>query len=47
MEVPEPNGSTTVRPEHQNVEKAEENHLQNNFIEIIEALKEEMIKSLK
>lgn len=44
MEVPKPNGSTTVKPEHLNVEKAEENDLQNNFIK---ALKEQMITALK
>ena len=40
------NGSTATRPEHPNADEAEENNLKNNFMKMIEALKEEMKNSL-
>ncbi|KAL6072488.1 hypothetical protein STEG23_030732, partial [Scotinomys teguina] len=43
----EPSGSTIVRPEHHDVEEAEESSLKNNFMNIIEAFKKEMNNSLK
>ena len=39
--------STPVRPEHPNANEAEENDLKNNFMKMIEALKEDMRKSPK
>ena len=44
---PETSGSTTARPEHPNADEAEENNLKNNFMKMIEALKEEMKNFLK
>ena len=41
MATPEPSGPTTGRPEHPNPEEAEESDLKNNFIKMIETLKEE------
>ena len=35
------------RPENPNADEAEENDLKNNFMKMIEALKEDMRKSLK
>ena len=43
---PETNGSIE-RPEHSNADEAEENNTKNNFMKMIEALKEEMKISLK
>ena len=40
-------GATTARPEHPNTDEVEENKLKNNFMMIIEVLKEEIKNSLK
>ena len=47
MAPPEPSGPTIARHEHANTDEAEENDLKNNFMKMIEALKEEMKISLK
>lgn len=47
MAPTESSSSTTERPEHPNSDEAEENNLKNNFMKMIEALKEEMKISLK
>ena len=43
----ETSGSKSARPEHPNTNEAEENDLKNNFMKMIEALKEDMKNSLK
>ena len=47
MVIPETSGSTSVRPEHPIVNKAEDNDLKNSFMKMIKALKEEMKNCLK
>lgn len=42
----ETGGSTVRKPEHPNSDAVEENDTKNNFMEMIEVLKEEMKKSL-
>ena len=42
MTPPESRDSTPKRPEHPNTDEAEENDLKNNFMKMIEALKEDM-----
>ena len=42
MAPPEPSYLTTVRPEHSNTAEAQENDLKNNFMKMIEVLKEKM-----
>ena len=47
MAIPKTSGSTTAKLGHPNADETEEYHLKNNFMEMIEALKEEMKNSLK
>ncbi|ERE67187.1 GTPase IMAP family member 3-like protein [Cricetulus griseus] len=47
MMPPESRDSTPVRPKHTNTDGAEENNLKNNFMQIIETLREEMRKSFR
>lgn len=47
MIPPVTRGSIPSRPEHPNTDEAEENSLKNNFMKMIEALKEEMTNPLK
>ena len=44
---PETSDSTVARPKHPNTDEAEENDIKNNFMKMIETLKEEMKNSLK
>ncbi|ERE70014.1 olfactory receptor [Cricetulus griseus] len=47
MTPPESRDSTPARHEHPNTEEAEESNLKNNFVEMIESLKEEIKKSFR
>ena len=47
MAPAETSGSTSARPKHHSVYEAEEKDLKSNFMNMIEALKEEMKNSLK
>ncbi|ERE73234.1 heterogeneous nuclear ribonucleoprotein C-like 1-like isoform 1 [Cricetulus griseus] len=47
MTPPEPRDSIPARHEHPNTEEAEESNLKNNFMEMIENLKEEIKKSFR
>ncbi|ERE82006.1 GTPase IMAP family member 3-like protein [Cricetulus griseus] len=47
MTPPEPRDSTPSRHEHPNTEEAEESNLKNNFMEMIENLREEIRKSFR
>ena len=39
---PETSGSTTARPEHPNTDEAEENNLKNNFMKMVEEIKDSL-----
>lgn len=43
----EASGSATTRPEYPNTNEPEENNLKNNFLKMIETLKEDIKNSIK
>ncbi|ERE81496.1 GTPase IMAP family member 3-like protein [Cricetulus griseus] len=47
MTPPESRDSTPARPEHPNTDEAEESKLKNNFMQMIETLREEVRKSFR
>ncbi|ERE91606.1 hypothetical protein H671_1g0824 [Cricetulus griseus] len=47
MTPPESRDSTPARHEHLNTEEAEESNLKNNFMQMIETLREEIRKSFR